>query len=362
MAWDEQAAARRTAAGWDRGFILLSDVEPEDLRWRWAGWMPEGKLTLLDGDPGTGKSTLASDLAARVTTGRAMPLEPPFAEPHEARAVIMLVAEDGLGDTVVKRIMAAGGNRSLVAVRAGIWRGGSETTPPTIADIEVLRSDIEKLNAALVIIDPLVEHLGLETYSYNDQEVRRALAPLARLAAETGVAILMIRHLRKGGSSKAIYEGGGSIGFAGAARSVMYCAKDPTDESRRILASAKSNLSATPKSLVFRPVAADGDTSRIEWIGESEETADSLASGRSERRSDALMEAKVFLQEMLADGPMAATEVESEARGAGISKATLRRAREGLGVRPRKGDGGAFYWRLPTGSGGQDAQGAHLAG
>jgi hypothetical protein len=264
-----------------------------------------------------------------------------------------MTAEDDLAMAVRARVDAAGGDASRIFARAWVKREDWEKDTPTIEDVDFLRRDIKKMDAALVIIDPLMAYLGLETNSYNDQQVRRALAPLARLAEEMDVAILLVRHLRKGGASNAIYAGGGSIGFAGAARSVLYCAKDPLDPDRRILASAKSNLSARPKSLVFRVVAA-GDSSKVEWLGESEETADSLAAGRAERPNGALQEAVEFIKDLLKDGRVASKVMEEEAKGAGISMKTLNRAKRSLGIRPKRiGDG---WWWLPPDDADEDGQ------
>jgi hypothetical protein len=196
--------------------------------------------------------------------------------------------------------------------------------------------------------------MAAEVNSHRDQDVRRALAPLARLAERTGVAVVVIRHLNKGQGGNALYRGGGSIGIVGAARSGLLIAKDPEDESQRVLASIKSNLAAPAPSLVFSLSGTERGAVRVDWKGESNLSAEALLSAPADHEErSALSEAQEFLREVLADGPEPAAEVRREADSAGISMRTLDRARQSLGVIPkRRGEagkrgGGTWYWSLP---------------
>jgi len=244
--------------------VRMSDVQPARVEWLWEGRIPLGKLTILDGDPGLGKSTIALDLAARVSCGREMP----DGTPGRDGGVVVASAEDGLADTVRPRLDAAWADTTrILALRLDEWSA--------IAEIVTLRAAIREVGALLVIVDPLMAYLGSATDSYRDQDVRQVLAPLSALADETGAAILIIRHLRKAAADQAVYRGGGSIGIIGAARSGLLIATDPDDRDQRVLASTKANLSRLAPSLRLRLVEAGG-TARVEWGGVSPHTAEVL--------------------------------------------------------------------------------------
>ena len=269
--------------------------------------------------------------------------------------MVILSAEDGLADTIRPRFDAAGGDPSrVVAISTVPDADGSERQIAIPDDLHVIEAAIERVGAVLGVIDPLMAFLPGEVNSHRDQDVRRALAPLARLAERTGVAIVVIRHLNKGAGGNALYRGGGSIGIVGAARSGLLIAKHPDDDGRRVLASIKSNLAAPAPSLVFGLASADNGSVRVEWKGETNLDAAALLSAPTDHEErSALSEAQEFLNEILADGPVLAKDAQEEARGAGIAERTLKRARSTLGVvAERKGEpgqrgGGRWYWRLP---------------
>ncbi|CAN5901001.1 hypothetical protein BH11MYX4_BH11MYX4_01810 [soil metagenome] len=329
------------------------DIEPESVRWLWLGFIPFAKITMVDGDPGLGKSTMTSaDIAARVSTGAAMPGE---AGTHEPGAVLIMSAEDGARDTIRPRLEAAGADLSRVHI--------IDPALLTLADADKLEAIIVEKGAKLLIIDPLMAFLGGRTDSHRDQDIRRAMRPLSVIAERTGCAIVLVRHLNKSGGTSAMYRGGGSIAIGGAARSVVLVAKDPDREDVRIVASVKSNLGPPPTALAFSivsdPIHACG---RVVWMGESLLTADALTAspraGDAEETS-AVGDACRVLQEVLASGPRPASEVTAEAKAAGIATMTLRRAKVRLGVRASKstGPGGPWMWSLAN----QDAQGVQGA-
>lgn len=331
---------------WAQGRRRLSEFEPERVEWLWQGRIPMGKLAILEGDPGTGKSTLTLDLAARVTRGLEMPGEPQSEYP--AAGVVLWSAEDGLSDTIRPRLDAAGGDAKLVVVREFVAVERFRRELPTIEDIEALRSDIADVNGKLVIIDPLMAFIGLGTNTYQDQQVRQALSPLATLAEETMATIVVVRHLRKGQGGKAIYAGGGSIGIAAAARSVLLCGRDPDrgEDGSMVLAHSKSNLSKLSKSLAYR-MLEEGGATRISWEGDSPHTAESLL--KEARTGSAVGEAREFLAELLEGGPVAAEEAKAAAWRAGIAEGTLRRAKDELGVRSKKSSvRGGWNWVAPA--------------
>lgn len=223
-----------------------ADIERERLDWLWSGYIPLGKLTILDGDPKLGKSTLMLDIAARVSRGQAMP--PAIASGRTAPAdVLILSAEDDAGDTIGPRLDAAGADSTRVhEVRVD----GVLAFPD---HVDLLRQAIEDTGARLVIVDPFVAYVSGKLSVNSDQEVRQALVPLAKLADETGTSIVLVRHLRKSGGS-AIQRGGGSIGIAGQARSVLAVSRDPDDPGRRLLSAIGGNVGPESESptLAFR--------------------------------------------------------------------------------------------------------------
>lgn len=332
--------------------ILLSDVEPEQVDWIWPGRIPKGKLTVLDGDPGLGKSAATVDLAARVSAGLVLP----DGTPCEAAGAVICSAEDGLADTIRPRLDAAGGDPSRVLSLATIPDAEGLERPISIPeDVSVIRQAIRRVDAHLVIVDPLMAFLSSKTDSYRDQDVRRTLAALSALAEETGVAIVIVRHLNKSGGKTPIYRGGGSIGIIGAARSGMMVGEDPDDENRRVLAPVKSNLAAPAPSLSFALEEAENGAVQVRWLGETDVAATDLLSAPRDEDSSALGEARNFLEDLLQDGPVPYAEVEAAAEQAGITMRTVKRAKKDLGVEShREGEsgrqgGGRWVWSLSQG-------------
>lgn len=333
--------------------VRISTVQREHVSWLWEGRIPAGKLTILDGDPGLGKSTMTMDLAARVTTDRPMP-DGTYANNRGAWNVLILTAEDGLGDTIRPRLEAAGADvRKVIAVDAAFdLEDDGERLPEIPRDTAALEELISMTDAKLVIIDPLMAYLGGEINSYRDQDTRRVLSGVKGVAERTGAAVLVVRHLTKGGGTNGVYRGGGSIGIIGAARSGLLVAKDPDDETgeRCILVSTKSNLGPPPPALAYRIVGVE-DTSRVQWEGATEHTAAGLlALPDTEDQRTARAEAEDFLTELLANGPMLSIDLLKEAKAAGIAEATLRRAKKTLDVDVYRQGGiggeGRWLWEL----------------
>ncbi len=334
--------------------IPLWLVKEALLRWLWPGRIPLGTITLLDGDPGLGKSLVTLDLVARVTQNGAMP----DGSAGIAGGAVLLSAEDDLAATVRPRLRAAGADVQRVVAVQTVLASDEETgreqerafTLP--GDIPLLEQAIREVDARLIVIDPLMAYLDGKVNSWRDQDVRAALTPLSRLAERTAVAVVILRHLTKGGGGNAIYRGGGSIGIIGAARSGLLVAKSPDDpEHERILASSKSNLGPPMPALRYRIVERDG-TPRVEWLGACDYTAASLLSeATGDHELPARDEARALLTDVLADGPVPQRDVERAARAAGISLTTLSRAKKRLGVEAKKvGFHGAsrWVWQLPA--------------
>lgn len=319
--------------------VRMADVEPETVHWLSYPYIALGKLTILEGDPGLGKSWLMCAIAASVSLGRGLP----GAEPSEPGNVLMLSAEDGLGDTLRPR---------LNAVEADVTRVFAVNVPLTFdaEGLSNLEAAIIEYRPKLVVIDPLFAYTGGKTDIHRANECRAISAPLAAIAGRCGCAIVTVRHLSKSrGGGNALNAGIGSIDFAAAARSVLLVGQDPDDHSRRALVQTKNNLAPIGEGVGY---TLEGG--RFCWTGATTLTAGrilSLPSNEEER--SARSEAIEFLRSALADGPRSSKEIESEARNAGISESTLRRAKSFLGVCAVK-EGGHFgggkqkwLWAMP---------------
>ena len=312
---------------------------------------------------------IALDLAARVTTGRAMPgllPEGPASgergnrRANSAAGVVYFTVEDDPGDTVRPRLLAAGGDpaRFLVVTHvstpAPVAGDDPEPRLATLRDLAAIVRAIQRVEARLVIFDPFNAYIDAETNAYRDTDVRRLLAPLARIAHVTQAAFLFIRHRNKAIGTPALYRGGGSIGIIGAARSGLVAGRDPSSppgESRGALASAKNNLSAQVPSLGYQIVADAEGLPVVRWLGESSLTAEALLAHPSrEGQQDAskLEQARRWLEQTLAQGPRPEEELRLEAEDEGFSYATLRRAKKMLGATSRpEGFQGRQLWLLP---------------
>jgi len=323
--------------------VAFSAIEPEPVKWLWRHRIPLGKLTVIDGDPGLGKSALTVDIAARVSTGLVMP----DGTPGIHGRVVFVTFEDDCAATVRPRLDAAGADVSRVFTLPVVEGERLLAVPDDLGAIE---QEVVAREAVLLFIDPLMAALGAAVDSHRDQSVRRALAPLAGLAQRTGAAVVVVRHLNKGQSTTALHRGGGSIGIAGAARAVLLVARDPGEPNRRVLATTKSNLGPVSDSLTFETVEAPNGAVMIEWTGMSTQTADELvaAAAAGEDRG-AVEEAAEFLSVELAQGPVPAADMRSRATRSGISWASIRRAAERLSVAKKKSafDGG-WEWSLSS--------------
>jgi RecA-family ATPase len=345
--------------------VRACHVTPERVKWLWPGYLPAGKVVLLDGDPGLGKSTITLDLTARLTT--ASPL-PDGHKPDGPVCVLLLSAEDGAADTIVPRLTVAGADLRKVTI---VDHVADEAGGPRPVELPGDAALVERWLASylytdddaaapvfpgLVIVDPLMAYLGGEVNAHRDQDVRRAIYPLKLLAERTGVAVLVVRHLNKMAGANPLYRGGGSIGIIGAARAGLLVGVDPDDEHRRILAVSKSNLAAKAPSLAYKLVGEDlYGTAKVVWQGASEHTAEDLLGRPVERPAPKQDEAEVFLRQQLATEARPVAWLQKLAKDKGISWTTVKRAKEALeviverrGEEGRRG-GGSWWWRLPAG-------------
>jgi len=260
--------------------ILLSEVKPEAIHWLWPGWIALRKLHTFDGDPGLGKSTLLFNIISRLTSGEVMPGEE---RAYITGGAVLICLEDGLEDTIQPRLAKAGADLSRVVsigfIKCTDENGVEHERPFSLAvDGPILEAAIKRVNARLVMIDPVMAILGGKDI-YKDNEVRAALAPLKEIAERCNVAIVMIRHIVKGGSDKAIYLGGGSIAFIGLSRIGLLAVRNPDNEAQCIFANIKNNLGKPAPKLLYSIVSDTGSNDErpyIRWEGISTHTDQEL--------------------------------------------------------------------------------------
>lgn len=338
--------------------IKLSDVEPQPVEWLWEGRFALGKLSLLCGDPGLGKSTVGVDVMARVTRGFPFPGGAPASEPGD---VLILSAEDDPADTIRPRLDAAGGDSDRVIVLKAVRERDPNSGKRTERGISLTR-DIARIEDQLrknpsiraIKIDPLSAYLGVGTDSYRDSEVRAVLAPLADLAAKYGVAVIVIVHLNKAGGTKAIYRAQGSMGFVAAVRTAWAIGRDKDDKTLCYVAQVKNNLGPDPGTLAYRieevTLECGVRVGRVDWQeGTVDMSADDvLDDARPDRGPSKVEGAVAWLEGYLAEGPVESTRLLADAQSEGHKKRTLERASEDRRVVKRPaGFGGQWVWSLP---------------
>jgi putative DNA primase/helicase len=333
------------------GIVLqrVSDIPAQKLSWLWPGRIPLGKLSLFAGDPGLGKSLVTLDIAARVTCGRDWPDGTTNSQPG---SVIILSAEDDPGDTMRPRLETAGADLSKINIVQAVRRAnrdGSCTVEPFSleCDLVALQDAAASLNdVRLIIIDPISAYLG-DTDSHVNAKVRRLLAPLAGLAQGLRVAAIAVDHLSKS-NRPALYRPNGSIAFTAAARAVWLFAKGPDDDSRRLMLPGKMNLSPDQQGLSY-VVEARSEIPAVLWGEAVRLSADEVLQPETVEQRSERREAVEWLKERLSEGSVPRTEVEANAKVAGIAWRTLRRAKDDLAVISEKdGFKGGWLWRLPV--------------
>ena len=332
-------------------------IPPEKVDWLWPGRLARGKQTCFAGEPGTGKSQLSISIIAAITTGGDWPCGEGYAL---IGSVIILSAEDGAADTIVPRLIAAGADLDRVHIVSAVRNPGKggQRTFNLQTDIQLLERKIAEIgDVALVVIDPVSSYLG-KTDSHKNSEVRGVLEPLSEMAERTRVGILSITHFSKTGANntqKALHRFIGSIAFTGAPRAAFAVIEDPEDASRILFLHAKNNQAAPPQGLAYRleqTIISDGIVaSRIHWESKPVTITANQALAAASAGTDfsARDEAKEFLEGALANGPLAAKEVQSMAREHGISPKTLRTAREVMKVKISRdgfGPGSKSLWSL----------------
>lgn len=333
------------------------DVEPQPVDWLWPGWLAAGKLHLIGGAPGTGKTTVAVGLAAIVSAGGRWP------DGSRARAgsVVIWSGEDDDADTLNPRLRAAGADLSRVHTVARMVEDGESYPFDPARDMDALCAGLRTIaDVRLLVIDPVVS--AISGNSHKNAEVRRGLQPLVDLAAELGCAVVGITHFSKGTSGRDPLERiTGSLAFGALARVVLVTAKQEADgdrPARSVLLRAKCNIGPDGGGFAYElrqdplPDFPSVEASRVVWGEAIDGTArEVLADAEAcDGERSATGEAMDWLRDTLGPGPMPAAEVMKLARLSGLSDKALRTARERLGIKPQRigfGRGSSVQWALP---------------
>lgn len=312
--------------------IHLSEVESQQIKWLWYPFIPYGKLSIVQGDPGDGKSTLILNIAAKLSRGECIDENMNITEPVN---VIYQTAEDGLADTVKPRLEAANADCSRISIIDESDKSVSMTD-------DRIEEAIKRENAKLCIFDPIQAYLGGDTDMNRANEAREMTKKLGSIAERTGCAIVLIGHMNKGSGAKAAYRGMGSIDFFAVARSVLLVGRVKGQENRRAMIQIKNNLAERGHAKSF--VLTDGV---FTWKGDYDITEDELAGGFAPKTSKQ-EEAKDLLVSLSCTTKEAAvSQIQEKARDRGISWRTMEMVKKELQIKSQKVNN-AWYWILDS--------------
>lgn len=317
-------------------FQPLSKFKPREVEWFWKPYIPAGMITIMEGDPGEGKSFLAMYFAAMVSVGGKLP----DGSRLERGKVLYISAEDDPSYTIRPRVDAMGGDAENVRV--------------LVSDLMLdnngfgkLRAELNDHEINLIIIDPLMAFMPDKTDVHRSNAVRPVLSAMKVIAEEYGCAVLFVRHLTKMKHDKAIYQGGGSIDFIGAARSALLVTTNPEKEEQKVVLHIKHNVGPKGQSWAYRLISGPGESlPRVQWDGPSTITVKDLAIGSKSNTPAPRDEAVEFLRTFLKDGPRKASDIDLAADKAGITRRTLSRAKRTLDIKSRQ-TRREWWWRLP---------------
>ncbi len=292
----------------------LADVTAQDVDFLWSGRIPYGKITVIAGDPGVGKSYITMAITAAVTLGARLPDDD---RDRPAADVLIASYEDDAEDTLRPRADLLGVDPSRVTIIEGANGDDGGVRPFCAADVDLLGVELDRLNnPRLLIVDPVAAWVGGGVDTYRDNEVRAALEGMRRLAAERGIAVILVMHLRKSAAANALARLSGSGAYGQLVRSALLAGRDPDDDSRCALAHIKHNLSAKQPTLGYRI-----DDLGLTWTGVVDDLdGERLAGHDPDDQRSALGEAEEFLASMLDAGPRSAGDVLTDAKRAGIAE------------------------------------------
>lgn len=327
-----------TNAGAKLEIIKASEITPREVRWLWYPYIPLGKVTLLQGDPGDGKSKLMLSLAALLSKGELLPFSDEE-ERNEPMTVIYQTTEDDADDTVVPRFNSAGGDgERLIFIK-------EDEKILTFGDNRI-REAVEKYNAKLLILDPMSSYIGGECSLNNANETRAEFNHLIAVAKDTGCAIVIIAHMNKARDTSPLYRTNGSIDIAGAARSILAVTRsaNKANPAERYLVQVKSNLAPMGSAILFE--VADKGVNFLDEVELSAEDAFAATAPRMGRPNEREKAATDFIRSLLANGRRSAADCEAKLEAAGFKKSTYKKSKKKAGVHSVK-EGFTWYWTLP---------------
>lgn len=309
--------------------INMADVEAREVGWLWYPYIPIGKITIVQGDPGEGKTTFILHLAALLSKGENLPSDQGEREPIN---IIYQTAEDGLEDTIKPRLLEANADCSRILVI-------DETEAELTMTDERLERAVRETGAKFVILDPIQAYLGASVDMHRANEIRPVMKRLGHMAEKYGCAIILIGHMNKASGSKSTYRGLGSIDFQATARSVLIVGRVKDDNAVRVIAHDKSSLAPEGASIAFRLDKENG----FSWEGIYEISVDELLS--VDNRGQKMRDAKAFLSEILGDGQVSCNEIMEAAEASGIKQKTLQNAKREMNIVSKRHEN-KWYWRL----------------
>ena len=310
--------------------ISMDEVPVEEVEWLWYPYIPFGKLTIVHGDGGEGKTTLILQLAALLSRGEKLPCD---STERESIKIIYQTAEDGLGDTIKPRLLSGNADCSQIKVI-----DESEATLSMLD--ERIEKAIAETGAKVLILDPVQAYIGANVDMNRANEVRTVLSQLGRIAEQYRCAVILVGHLNKAQGNKSNYRGLGSIDFQAAARSVLVVGRIKDNPQVRVMAQSKSSLAPEGEPIAFELDKENG----FSWIGHYDISVDDLLSGiAKEKKSE---QAENLILECLSKGKYPQQVLLKKAQVAGISKRVLDEAKKSLGVKSTK-EGNGWYWELP---------------
>ena len=309
-----------------------SSVSARKVEWLWFPYIPYGKITVVQGDPGDGKTTLVLNLAAILSNGGVMPGSEDVVMKGK---ILYQSAEDGAEDTIKPRLISAGADCNQIAFI-------DDTEYPLSLDSPRLESAIRETGANLLVLDPLQAYLGENGEMNRAEGIRPVLKKLAAVAGRTKCAIVVIGHMNKAAGTKGLYRGLGSIDIAATARSVLLIGRARSNPDLRVMVHLKSSLAREGRAIAFEIDGALG----VHWLGECDVTAEELLSGAVPMpESGKVAAAELLIQRMLIDGAKPCAVIYSQGTDEGIGKRTIDTAKKKLKVKSEKRADG-WYWSL----------------
>ncbi len=310
-------------------YEYFSSIKQKNVEWLWYPYIPYGKLTILQGDPGEGKSTFMLNIAALLTKGKPMPDGYSIGDP---KCVVYQTLEDDLSDTVKPRLIAAGADCSKIAYIV------DEESPLTLEDSRIEMA-IKKTNARLFILDPLQAYVSQHTDMFSAGRIRQQLQSLSNIAAKYKCAVVIIGHMNKASGEKNLYRGLGTIDIAAIARSVLMIARDKADSSLRYMFPVKSSLAPEGSMIAFTLEGQKG----IRWIGHCDMDSDTVPEINSSKSKQVL--AVETISNMLEYRDVRSIEMLRKLKIMGISESTINIAKKQLGVMSYRSSG-SWFWHL----------------